>query len=104
MPEFLQIKKIDMNLGETFIHKSAFTFLCDFTYTDSEDPWHIPYIKDSTTKYDNFENIPSGSVIWITAHYIEKFLNEIHPKIKNPYILLTYIDSNEINRTQYIDD
>ncbi len=85
---FLQIKnsKLD-DLENTFIHRNAWFSICDFAYTNKDDQWSAPL--NNTVPY-NPENTPANSVIFATPYGIEKFLEEIHPKIKNPYILVTY--------------
>lgn len=85
---FLKINnpKLD-DLENTFVHRNAWFSICDFAYTHKDDQWSAPL--NNTTPF-NPENIPANSVIFATPWGIERFLEEIHPKIKNKYILVTY--------------
>jgi hypothetical protein len=85
---FLKINnpKLD-DLENTFVHRNAWFSICDYAFTHKNDDWVAPL--NNTTPCDP-TNIPAGSVIYASPWGIEKFLEEIHPKIKNPYIMVTY--------------
>lgn len=86
--KFLKINNPKLtDLENIFVHRNAWFSICDYCYTGQGDQWSAPL--NQTTPCDP-ENIPKGSVIFATPFGIEKFLEEIHPKIKNPYILITY--------------
>lgn len=84
-----------------FIHRNSLFNLCDFAYTSKEDQW-APF--QVLSELAEPENIPEGSVIYATPWGILKFLHEIHPRIKNRYILLTYCYGPVFDVEKYIND
>lgn len=100
---FIEIPKNQKlhNLEKVFVHRDAWFNICDFAYTPPGDPW-IPTL--SARKACNPENIPAGSLIFATPHGIEEFLEKIHPKIKNPYILITLFYGPVLNISKYVHD
>jgi hypothetical protein len=85
---FLKINnpKLD-NLENTFVHRNAWFSICDYAFTHQNDDWVAPL--NNTVPCDP-TNIPAGSIIYASPWGIERFLEEVHPKIKNPYIMVTY--------------
>ena len=99
---FLKINNTKLtDLENTFIHRNAWFSLCDFIYTDKGDQWS-PTINN--TSLFNPEDIQYGSVIYATPFGIEEFLEKIHPRIKNPYILITYCYGAVSKYTNVVND
>lgn len=84
---FIKIQNPKPNSQNLFIHRDAWFSICDFAYTSKDDQWAPPI---NNTIPHSPENIPPGSIIYATPWGIERFLKEIHPIIKNPYILVTF--------------
>jgi hypothetical protein len=89
------------NLDEMFIHRNAWFSICDFAYSSKEDSWTAPL--NQSSPFDP-GNIPKGSVVFATPWGINKFLEDIHPKINNPYILLTYCYGPVFDVAKYVND
>jgi hypothetical protein len=89
------------DLANTFVHRQSWFNMCDFAYTAKDDPWScdlrnaMPY---------NVEDVPENSVIFATPYGIEKFLEQEHPKIKNPYIMITNCYGPVFKYTDTIND
>lgn len=99
---FLKINNTKLNNVENmFIHRNAWFALCDFAYTSIQDEWTAPL--DQTEPF-NPENVPNASVIYVTPWGIDKFIEEIHPRIKNRYILVTYCYGTIMKYSHIIND
>lgn len=94
-----KIKKID-NLENVFVQRWAWFHICDYAYanhTDGGGPF------TNATPFDP-EEVEAGSIIFSTAYGIEKFLEEVHPRIKNPYILVTIYYGPVFGIRKYVED
>lgn len=60
------------------------------------------YIYDDTIKNVVPENVKEKDIIFVGDSNIEKFLKEIHPKIKNKYVLITHNGDSVVNQ-KYFD-
>lgn len=89
------------NLDQMFIHRNCWFNLCDYTYSSREDDWVAPL--DNCAPFDP-GSVPINSVIYVTPWGIEKFLETIHPKINNPYILITYCYGTTFKYSHVIND
>jgi hypothetical protein len=98
-----QLFKFDKNnkyLDEIFVQRWSWFSICDFAYANNTDGGG-EFI--NATPF-NPEDVTAGSVIFSTAYGIEDFLEKVHPKIKNPYILVTIYYGPVMNIKKYIDD
>lgn len=52
------------------------------------------------------ENVKENDIIYVVTEYVDRFFKDIHPKIKNKYILITGRSDRGIKQSdlQYIDD
>ena len=99
---FVKIQKQEMgNLEEVFVHLGAWFNICDFAYIPHGDAW-APGV--SNFQPSNPENIPAGSLVFVTPYGIERFLSEVHPTIKNPYILVTLYYGPVCAVKEYVND
>ncbi|MDR3550950.1 MAG: hypothetical protein P4L31_06060 [Candidatus Babeliales bacterium] len=94
-------QKNNGSLEDVFVHTFAWFGICDFAYIPNGDPWAPP--RGKATPY-NPENVPAGSLIFATPHGIERFLEEVHPKIKNPYVLVTLYYGPVCGISKYVND
>lgn len=94
-----KIKKID-NLEDVFVQRWAWFHICDYAYANHADGGG-PFT--NATPF-NPEEVEAGSVIFSTAYGIEKFLEEVHPRIKNPYILVTIYYGPVFGIRKYVED
>src|SRR5271170_5915262 len=99
---FVKINKQDMgDLENVFVHLGAWFNICDFAYIPHGDAW-APSV--SNIQPHNPENIPAGSLVFVTPYGIERFLQEVHPAIKNPYILVTLYYGPVFGVSDYVQD
>lgn len=100
---FVQVhKKLkNDNLENVFVQRWAWYNICDFAYASNSDGGGVRFAK--TNPFDPAK-VPAGSVIFATAYTIEEFLEKIHPKIKNPYILLTLYYGPVFGMRRYVED
>lgn len=103
MCDFVKINNLKTDLTNVFVHKMSWISLCDFAFTCREDSWGISEYNKYCTIFP-IENIPAGSTIFITPYCIEKFMQEIHPKIRVPYIPITYCYGPVSTMAAYIND
>lgn len=89
------------NLDTLFVHRSSYFSICDFAYTSKDDQW-APELTNCISW--NPEEVPENSIIFATPWGIEKFLQEIHPRIKNKYILLTLFYGPVFTFKDYVHD
>lgn len=71
------------NLEEMFVSRWAWSSVCDYTFANNHDGSGPGVLAFDPVK------VESGSSIFVTYFCLEQFFAEIHPKIKNPYILVT---------------
>lgn len=88
-------------LNETFVHNAAWFNICDFAYIPQGDP-HVPSVIDIESAVP--ENVPLGGIIFTTYIGMRDFFEKVHPKITNPYILLTAYYGPCSSDAQYIND
>lgn len=88
-------------LEEMFVQRWSWYTLCDFSYCNNHDSGTSRDFVNATP-FSPDEVMPGDSV-FITDSGMHKFLTEVHPKIKNPYILVTYFSPNH-NEAHYIND
>ncbi len=98
---FIKIEDPKINFEEMFTHKCSWFNFCDFAFTSKDDQWSVPL--KNTIEF-NPENVPENSIIFATPWGIEKFLKEIHPKIKNKYILITHCYGPVFSVASYVND
>ena len=65
--------------------ESSFPYLSGDTFRAYAD-----FIIDETTQDFSFENVQSGDVIFVKTDYLELFFQEHHPRIAEPYVLITH--------------
>lgn len=96
---FFEIKKpktIALNFEELFVSRQSWQYISDFAYANAHDGSGPA----NTAPFDPKE-VPAGSIIFTNAFTLNDFFKEIHPKIKNPYIIITVYGSP---RTEYAND
>lgn len=100
---FMQVQKKlkNENLENVFVQRWAWYNICDFAYANNSDGGGAHFAK--TNAFDPAK-VPAGSVIFATAYTIEEFLEKIHPKIKNPYILVTLYYGPVLAIRKYVED
>lgn len=66
----------------------------------------VDHIIDETTHACRPEHIKKGDVIFLKTDYLAYFFSEIHPHIKDPYILLTHNSDYSVpgNFAYFLDD
>lgn len=102
--QFVQLpkKRALENLEEVFVQRWAWFSICDYAYANNFDQGEHPHFNNATP-FDP-EKVEAGSTIFATAYSIEKFLEEVHPKIKNPYILVTLYYGPVHGISKYVQD
>lgn len=90
-------KNLD-DLGRTFVQRFAWSELCDFCYANDTDA------TGPITRRFNPEDVFPGSLIFSTDCCLNSFFKEMHPKIKNPYILVTLFAGPTLATSAYIND
>lgn len=95
-------KRILDNLDKVFIQRWAWSEICDFSYASNSDT-SGPGIAPNSTPF-NPDDVFPGSLIFTTAFSIDHFFKEIHPKIKNPYILISLYVGPTLATSDYIND
>lgn len=88
-------------LETTFVQRWSWYDICDFSYCNNHDSGTSLNFVNATPF--NPEDVQPGNTIFITDPGIAKFLREVHPKIKNPYILVTYFSPNR-TEAEYVND
>jgi hypothetical protein len=89
------------NLEEVFVQRWSWMSICDYAYANDFDG-QDDHFKNTTPFVP--ETVPAGSVIFATAFSIDKFFAEIHPRINNPYILVTICHGPTYREIQYVND
>ncbi|MBI5274763.1 MAG: hypothetical protein HY860_06915 [Chlamydiales bacterium] len=89
------------NLEEIFVQRWTWMNICDFAYANHSDG--AAHNFKNATPFEP-EQVPEGSVIFATAYSIDSFFEEIHPRIKNPYILVTLYHGPTMRDLKYIND
>lgn len=85
-----------------FINRWDFQNLCKFVYDPGTDLYPTNYL--TLVSFDP-SLVKVGDIVFIRD--VKKYFDEIHPKIKNPYIIIThghYKDAFKQEYTKYLED
>ena len=99
-PQLLSSLKKD-NLEKVFVQRWSWLGISNFAYANDGDLGEVPF--KNTTPFVP-EEVPAGSVIFATAFSMDTFFNEIHPRIRNPYILVTICHAPHMSDPRYLND
>jgi hypothetical protein len=69
-----------------FIMRWHYQFFCDYVYDPRTDIWRWPTDEERGVTF-NPQNVKAGDTIFIRM--FPKFFEEMHPKITNPYIIVS---------------
>ncbi len=88
------MNKQELDLEKTFVQRWAWYSICDFAHANNEDWGGTATFKNATAF--NPEDVFPGSLVFVTLYGMRKFFAEVHPKIKNPYIIVSFAYDPEI--------
>lgn len=83
------------------IRNSSYPYISGDTFRAFAD-----VVIDETTNNININAIKKGDIIFLKTDYLDYFFNEIHPRIKESYILLTHNSDYAVpgRFSSYLDD
>lgn len=82
------MNKVELDIENTFVQRWAWYSICDFAHANHEDWGGTANFKNATPF--NPDDVFPGALVFITLYGMRKFFAEVHPKIKNPYIIVSF--------------
>lgn len=101
IPSFIMGNLYRGETSDNFIVRWAFQDMCDFVFDPRTSSWAHPTTTEPGGVRFNPEEVFPGALIF--ARDIELFFKEVHPKIRNPYIIITHGEYRDTCKEYYLD-